>query len=227
MENFNIKDVLNYIISGYLWIVFLVQLPFMSLNQSILVPKEATEFLLLTMACYFVGNVFRVTDVCVIKTFDFLFGDLYQCALHPDKLEVLKKKNGKIGCLNNGKYTKSLGDKVAMRINDKLIHLELYSSYKKNQFLLTETYVATKYKSEKAIRLKDLYNFFESLLLPSLLLLIQFAAYLGAQVLNGNSVANQIGCFVVLCFAYCFAAYRYRYLKSNFIKEMYKIFLFI
>jgi len=227
MESFNVKDILNYIISGYLWIVFLVQLPFMTLNQSILVPKEATEILLLTMACYFVGNVFRVTDVCVIKIFDFLFGDLYQCALHPDKLEALKQKNGKIGFLNNGKHTKSLGDKVATRINEKLIKLELYSNYKKNQFLLTETYVATKYKSEKVIRLKDLHNFFESLLLPSLLLLTQFAIYLVAQGVCGNSIANQIGCFLVLCITYFLAAYRYRYLKSNFIKEIYKTFLFI
>ena len=182
MESFNLKDVLNYIISGYLWIVFLVKLPFISLNQSVLVPKEATNILLLILACYFVGNVFRVTDVCIIKIFDFLFGDLYQCALHPDKLDILKKKNGKIGCLNKGRHTKSIGDKVATRINEKLIRLELYSSHKKNQFLLTETYVAIKFKSEKVMRLKDLYNFFESLLLPSLLLLIQFVVYLIARM---------------------------------------------
>jgi len=227
MESFNVKDVLNYIISGYLWIVFLVHLPFMSLNQSILVPKEASEILFLTVACYFVGNVFRVTDVCVIKISDFLFGDLYQCALYPDKSVLLEKNNGMLGCFNNGKHTKSIGDKVSTRINEKLTELKLYSSYKKNQFLLTETYVATKHKSEKVIRLKDLHNFFESLLLPSLLLLIQIAVYLVIQVSCANSIANQIGCFLVLCTAYGLAAYRYRYLKFNFIKEIYKTVLFV
>lgn len=220
MENFNVKDILNYIISGYLWIMFLVQLPFSTLNQSILVPKEAIEILLLTMACYFVGNIFRVTDVCVIKIFDFLFGDLYQCALYSDK-------NGKIGFLKKGKPTKSLGAKKTKIINEIVITQGLDSVNKKDQFLLIETYVAIKYKSEKVIRLKDLYNFFESLLLPSLLLLIQFAIYIVKLGLRGNSIFNQSKCFLVLCIIYGLAVYRYRYLKFNFIKETYKTLLFV
>lgn len=224
MENFNLKDVLNYIISGYLWVMFLVYLPFVPLEQSILVPEGATEILLLTMASYFVGNIFRITDKWVIKVFDYLFGDLYYCALHTDRS---KDKYGKLGQSNDGKHIKSLGDRVSKQINDKLKSLELFSEFKKNQFLLTETYVAMKYSSEKVARLKDLHNLFESILLPSFLLIVRFIIYLIEQIICASVNFSQIVCLGILCFAYYCASRRYLYLKANYIKEVYKTFLFV
>lgn len=237
-DKFDIKDYFNYSISGLLWIIIIIS--FLDLS-SIISNEKLLELnklnnsgiyitLILLFGSYLIGNLFRFTEMVIIFITNKLYGDFYSTALCTDRDKYLKSKpteqNSKFGlfyyCFK--KKPLCIGKKVSKKIEENLKELNIFNKFKKNQYLMSETYLTMNYTNLKYERLKNLKNLYESTSLPIFII----SLWISIIVVCSNNIDwyfKAILISIIILIVYKFID-RYRYLKSNYIKDIYRYFLF-
>jgi len=237
-DKFDIKDYFNYSISGLLWLVIIFKLLDMT---CILEVEDVFKFnqlnnsglyitLILLLGTYIIGNLFRFTEKVIIFITNKLYGDFYSSALCTDRNKYLKS-NAKTQILRLGlcyylfkKKPLGIGKSASTEIEKNLEKLKILNRSKKNQYLMSETYLVMNYSKLKYERLKNLKNFYESISFP----LFVLTFWLSNAVICTERFEwyfKKIFMLVILFIIYQFVD-RYRYLKSNYIKDIYRYFLF-
>lgn len=176
MEKFNFKDIVNYVVAGFLWYIIIVYIQtYIGKNSELFkiyesIPSEGGIKFLIT--CYILGNVTRVGDEilqCIIKI---LYGNIYENSVIKKEVHLLK-----INALSKNIYRSvknKMNDLGISSLTNKKSNefLECYNedkNYKKsikNETLLIETYLYQKQISGKKERLKDLANLYISIIIP-------------------------------------------------------------
>lgn len=176
MEKFNFKDIVNYVVAGFLWYIIIVYIQtYIGKNSELFkiyesIPSEGGIKFLIT--CYILGNVTRVGDEilqCIIKI---LYGNIYENSVIKKGVHLLK-----INALSKYIYRSvknKMNDLGISSLTNKKSNefLECYNedkNYKKsikNETLLIETYLYQKQISGKKERLKDLANLYISIIIP-------------------------------------------------------------
>ena len=237
-DKFDIKDYFNYSISGLLWIIIIIK--FLELTSIIGIEKlvELNKLnnsgiyimLILLFGSYLIGNLFRFTEKVIMFITNKFYGDFYSSALCTDRNKYLESKPkeqiSKLGlfyyCFK--KKPLGIGQKSSEKIEENLKIINVFNKSKKNQYLMSETYLIMNYTNLKYERLKNLKNLYESISLP--LLIISF--WISRLVVCSNNIAwyfKTLLIAIILLIVYKFID-RYRYLKSNYIKDIYRYFLF-
>jgi len=237
-DKFDIKDYFNYSISGLLWIIIIIK--FLDLSSIIEIEKlfELNQLnnsgffitLILLFGSYLIGNLFRFTEKVIIFLTNKLYGDFYSSALCTDRNKYLnsepKEQISKLGlfyfCFK--KKPLCIGEKVSEKIEENLKKINVFNKFKKNQYLMCETYLIMNYTNLKYERLKNLKNLYESISLPIFII----SLWISELVVYSNNIAWYIKILliaIILLIVYKFID-RYRYLKSNYIKDIYRYFLF-
>jgi hypothetical protein len=239
MDKFDIKDYFNYSIAGLLWVVIILK--FLDVS-SIYKFEELTKVLqiqnsgiLITISLlfgtYILGNILRFTEKLIICITDLFYGDIYSCALRTDSDMYLKgSKKLKIAKLGLrymlfNKKPLGIGFNSSLEIEKNLKDLKIYNKSKKNQHIMCETFLLLNYSDLKYNRLKNLKNLYESISFPFFIIMIWIA--------NEVKKSNDFNCycksiiFLIIILVVIKFIDRYRYLKSNFIKDIYRYFLFI
>lgn len=237
-DKFDIKDYFNYSISGLLWLVIIIKLLDMT---SILGFDDLLKFnqldnsgifitLVLLFGTYLIGNLFRFTEKVIIFITNKLYGDFYSSALCTDRNKYLKS-NSKVQISKLGlcyyffkKKPLGIGKSVSTEIEKNLDSLKILNNSKKNQYLMSETYLVMNYSNLKYERLKNLKNFYESISFPLFVLTSWFCNIIICSD-NLEWSVKTLTLLFVLFILYRFVD-RYRYLKSNYIKDIYRYFLF-
>ncbi|MDP4208917.1 MAG: hypothetical protein Q8928_08900 [Bacteroidota bacterium] len=237
-DKFDIKDYINYSISGLIWILIITKY---LISVSVLQKDIVIEFLktqnavvyvtiLLLLGSYILGNLLRFTEKILIGIANLLWGDLYSSALFEDREKYTKascrEKILKLGLcfyLFNKKPL-AIGKKSSNAIETNLNKLKINNSSKKNQHILSETYLLLNYSNLKYQRLKDLKNLYESISFP-------FFIVITWGILNliyNDSIMWYNKSFIILLLIYivCQFISRYKFLKANYIKDVYRYFLF-
>jgi len=238
-DKFDIKDYFNYSISGLLWIIIIII--FLDLTTIIDTEKlfELNQLnnsgifitLILLFGSYLIGSLFRFTEKVIVFLTNKLYGDFYSSALCIDRDKYLKSKPkeqiSKLGLFYYffKKKPLGIGGKASKRIEGNLKKLNIFNkSKKKNQYLMSETYLIMNYDNLRYERLKNLKNFFESISLP--IFIISF--WVSRIIVCSDTIEwffKTLLIAIILLVNYKFID-RYRYLKSNYIKDIYRYFLF-
>lgn len=237
-DKFDIKDYLNYSISGFLWILILLKFLDMTAIYKIddlykILQKENIEIyivVLLLFGSYLIGNIFRFTDFLIIIISRILFGDLYSSALCTDR-DYCDKDQRKEGLKKLGLYfyifnKKPLGIGLtsSKEIESNLKQLKIFNKSKLNQLITCEAYLIMNYTNLKFLRLKDLKNLYESISFPFFIIMYWLISFAISQ--NGISLLLKITIIILLTIITVMFIDRYRFLKSNYIKDVYRYFIF-
>ncbi len=228
-DRFGFKDYLNYIFSGFLWIIVFIlgyqtigelfenfpinRFRFVNINNTLLV-------LFILFASYIIGNIFRSTDKLVNYIMIRIWGDLYQQALYHDREKLINnKETGDLGILTKNKRNTSLGKKISKQIQQKIDMLDIQNISKKNQLIMAETFLNNYCLNKKYIRLKDMANLYESIILPIVFIciLVTIRKYINFPRLE--YILFEIAVTIMILI---FLFTRYKYLKLNYIKEVYR-----
>jgi hypothetical protein len=237
-DKFDIKDYFNYSISGFLWILIIVKFLDLSLIykfedlKNILQGQNTGIYIIFSLffVAYILGNILRFTEKIIIFIADFMFGDFYSNALYSDKKLYLnlnrKEKLDKLGlCYLLFKKTPlRIGESSSQNIESNLIQFKIDNKNKKSQHIWSETYLLMNYPNLKYERLKNLKNLYESISFPFFVILIWISIVL-IQNTNIGWYCKSLILLLLVLILFMFID-RYRYLKSNYIKDIYRYFLF-
>lgn len=237
-DKFSIKDYFNYSISGFLWILILLKFLDISSIYSSGEFKEANNFpnsgiyftISLLFVAYILGNILRFSELFLIFLTEILYGDLYSTALCSDidtNLKESTKVKLKVFGLCHYLFKKKplgIGLSASILIENNLKQLNIYKKSKKNQHLMCETYLLMKYSKLKYERLKNLKNFYESISFPLFVIVFWISIQvIGACCLEWYYKSAILILLLITVFQFII---RYKYLKSNYIKDIYRYFLF-
>ena len=235
---FDIKDYFNYSISGLLWILLLL---LFLISTSILSVETLFNFnhlnnsgllisLMLVFGSYIVGNLLRFTEKILQLITNVLYGNQYYTALVTDRNKCLdqkpKEKISKLGILYLifQKKPLSIGEQSSIEIEKNLKNLKIFSNKKKNQYLMSETYLIINFSNLRYERLKNLKNLYESISLPIIISLLWATQFIFTTILIWYLKYFLIAAIILVLYKFID---RYRYLRSNYVKDIYRYFLFI
>lgn len=236
-DKLDLRDYLNYSISGLLWLLIFI---YLSISTKILKPDDLLNFskfensaiyvtTILLVGTYLIGNILRFSEKSFKLLIKFVWGDPYYWALVTDK--KLSKNSGwkKNGALSKFKIIRkkqlSIELNYSNKIEQTLKNLDIFNeNNKKNQFIMAETYILLNYNTLKFMRLRDLKNLYESISLPFFL----FCFIINYEFFKYHNLfsINIIFIFITLIIV-CEYIDRYRFLYSNYIKDVYRYFLFL
>ncbi len=237
-DKFDIKDYFNYSIAGLLWLVIIFK--FLDMT-SIFKFNELFKFnqmnnagifitLLLLLGTFIIGNLLRFTENVIILITSKLYGDFFSSALCTDRDKYLNS-NARTQIQKLGlryylfkKKPLGIGRKASAEIEKNLDSLKILNESKKNQFLMSETYLIMNYTNLRFERLKNLKNFYESISFPLFVLTI----WICNIIICTENLEWHFKSFTILIILFVIYRFvdRYRYLKSNYIKDIYRYFLF-
>lgn len=239
MEKFEFEDYLNYTISGILWIVgiwFLIsEMSEMKFPNFQKLQMDTAGAIVLFFSGYTVGNIMRPTHEIIKKISEKIWGDFYEQALYKSYYEeegILKLYSLKG---NTSKKIKKNLEKLDMiRLGkEKVEEIKKLQKSSEEQYLLMETYIELKQIPSKRNRVKNLMNFFESIHLPINLMWFNLTIYFLNRTSLITKSEEEILIPVELFFIFLgffstnyLMLDRYKYLKSNLIKETYRIFFY-
>lgn len=236
-DKFDIKDYFNYSISGILWLVIIIKF---LLEISILKTDDVFRFsqinnadiyivLIALFGSYILGNLLRFTEGLLLFIVKIFYGDLYETALKSDrdKYKTIKEKNKAFG-LSFALFKKEplcIGGRSSIIIEGNLKVLKIFNGSKKNQHIMCESFLDMKFSKLNFQRLKNLKNFYESMSFPLFVITI----WISYSLLCNNSVdcLMKIIVITILLYIACRFVDRYRFLKSNYIKNVYRYFVFL
>ena len=177
MEKFDFKDIVNYVVAGFLWYIIIIYIPiyigkdseFFKIYESI--PSEGGIKFLIT--CYILRNIARVGDEIIQSIIKIFYGDIYENSIikkeaHLLKITTLSKKiYYSVKCEMNNLGISSLTE---VQLNELWKYHNEGKNYQKtnikNETLLIETYLYQKQIFGKKERLKDLANLYISIIVP-------------------------------------------------------------
>jgi hypothetical protein len=237
-DKLDVKDYLNYSISGFLWFVIIILILFQSqiltsgyINQFLKIPNSIIIVTVIVfVSSYILGNIFRFTDIFIISLTKLFYGDLYYSALITDRDKYLTSKPiikiKKLGLLFYFFHIKtiSIGSKSSKQIEQNLVKLNILNNSKKNQHIMAETFLILRFSNLKYERQKNLANFYESLSFP-LLSCISILLYLTVNYVGFSLFWKSFYSLALLGIMIQFIR-RYKFLQANYIKDVYRYFIF-
>lgn len=237
-DKLGLRDYLNYSISGLLWLFivlyFLLSIKMLKLDdlQSLNKLENSAIYvtLILLVGTYLIGNLLRFSELLLKFLLGLFWGNPHYWALKTDKnrrKDSSWKKNGALSKFKKFRQKQlSIGLQYSGKIEPNLKKLNIFNKKKENQFIMAETYLLLNYNSLKFMRLRDLKNFYESISLPFFIIcfIINYEFF---KIYDISLIQNiSITCLITLIITYKFVD-RYRFLLSNYIKDVYRYFLFL